>query len=171
MSALSAEARRREIKLATGELVHAVGGIEAAAELIGKGKSQVHRCTSVNDDDSFLNARDLAELERRSAVPFMTRLLAKLAGGVFLKLPEDFGDAAELPSRVMELAEELGDVSARVREAVADGVVRPREAEAVERELDELIEKAVATRALVRGMQGKDRPRIVPAGEREADHG
>jgi len=152
---LSAEARRREIKLASGQLVHALGGIEAAGSLISVSKSQVHRCTSVNDSDNFLNAGDVAELELRAARPFVTAALAKLAGGVFVPLPEALEGGEDLAFRVMDLAVELGHVSERVRQALADQVVHPAEAAAIERELDELIEKAASTRSIVRAMQGK----------------
>lgn len=150
---LSPEARRREIKLASADLVRAVGGLEAAAGLAGLGKSQVHRCVSVNDDSSFFNVAVAGDLEQRSDRPFVTIALAKLAGGVFIRLPEPFDDGADLALRVIDLVQELGDVSARVREALADGVVRPPEARAIERELDQLIEKSTETRAIVRALQ------------------
>jgi hypothetical protein len=161
---LSPVARRRELKLATGELVHAVGGLEAAGSLVGLGKSQVHRCTSVNDRDNFLNAGDVAELERRSDRPFVTLALAKLAGGVFIRLPETFGDGEELARRVMELAAGLGEVSSGVADALADGIVQAREAAAIEPSLDEVIEKATEIRALLRVIQGKGEPEAVASG-------
>jgi hypothetical protein len=161
---LSPVARRRELKLATGELVHAVGGLEAAGSLVGLGKSQVHRCTSVNDRDNFLNAGDVAELERRSDRPFVTLALAKLAGGVFIRLPESFGDGEELARRVMELAAGLGEVSSGVADALADGIVQAREAAAIEPSLDEVIEKATEIRALLRVIQGKGEPEAVSYG-------
>lgn len=147
--------RDRELKLATGDLADELGGIERTAEAIGKGKSHVHRCTSINDAESFLNLRDAAEGERRSAAKPVTRLLCKLAGGVFLPLPEAFEDAGELPLLVLRGADEFGDVCARVREAVADRVVKPAEAGAIEREIDELIDWAVQARSHVRALQGK----------------
>lgn len=150
---LAPEARRRELKLATAGLVQAVGGFEAAASLVPPGKSQIHRCASVNDRTSFLNVCDVAELEQRSARPHVTMTLAKLAGGVFIPLPEAFDDCHGLARKVLELAQELGEVSARVGEALGDGVVLPPEAAAIERELDDLIEKAAHTRAAVRAMQ------------------
>lgn len=148
--------RAREIKLATADLVDELHGLEAAAGLIGRGKSHLHRCTSVNDAESFLNLADAAELERRSTAKPVTRALCRLAGGVFLPLPEDFGDGSALPLQVMQLAQELGDVSAAVRSALENGVIDKGEAAETEREIDQLIDAAVRARATVRRLQGKD---------------
>lgn len=155
--------RARAIKLATGELAGACGGQEAAAAITGKSQSQVQRCCSINDDTSFINARDLALLEAHAGVQPVTELLCKLAGGVFMPLPDpNLGEGDALPLQVIALAEEVGDVSHAVREALRDATITGRELGEIEKQYDELIAKAVEGRAMVRAMQGKDAVQPIP---------
>jgi hypothetical protein len=156
MSGAPQSVRDRAIKLAARELVHAVGGQEAAAQLIGKSQSQVQRCCSINDDSNFLNARDIGVLEQYAPRPLVTMALAKLAGGVFLALPDPAIDQEDLALKIVNIADELGDVSHVVRDALKDAHVDSDEAEEVERELDQLIEVALAARSHVQMIQGKE---------------
>lgn len=144
----------RALKVASFRLVRAVGGEKVAAELIERSTSEVQRLADKNSGERYFTARQVATLEEQAPEPVVTQALCKLAGGVFLRLPTVFEDAAGLPMHVVALARELGDVSAKVTEVLADGVIRPAEAAEVERELDELIEKAVEARELVQRMQG-----------------
>lgn len=156
--------RARALKLATGEVVSACGGIEASASIINKGKSQVHRCTSINDADNFMGVRDVAQLEAYSGTQPVTRLLCKLAGGAFLQLPDPaLCDDDTLPLQVIGLADELGDVSHAVRDALRDGEVNRAELKEIEQQLDELVDKAIETRAMVQVMLGVE-PVVRPIG-------
>ena len=153
--------RDRALKLAARELVAGVGGQEAAASITGKSQSQIQRCCSVNDDTSYLNVRDAALLEQYAQRAQVTMEMAKQAGGTFLGLPDPAIDDDEIAMRVMQLAEELGDVSSGVRLALKDGRVDEGEAAAIERELDEVIEAAIAARSVVQRMQGAKRSAVV----------
>ncbi|XUU60668.1 phage regulatory CII family protein [Erythrobacter sp. HA6-11] len=157
MNGAPQKVRERSLKIATGELQSLCGGQEAAASIVGKSQSQLQRCASVNDADNFLNLRDAALLEAHAGEHPVTELLCRIAGGVFLVLPDPaLGDSANLPMQVIELADELGDVSHAVRDALRDGQVNRAEAGEIERQLDQLIDKAVEARAMVQAMQGKD---------------
>ena len=152
---LSDTARHRRLKKASADLSTDVGGIEAAAELCGKSKSVVGRNVTAHDEYYF-NLRDAAELERYASKPFVTAEMARLAGGVFVPLPESTIDGSGLREGVLAIAEELGDVSQATRDALKDMVVDPREGDTIVRELTELIEAAVHTRAMVQAMvEGK----------------
>lgn len=155
MSALTN--RERELKAASCDLFDAaVGKYELAADTIGLHKSQAHRCCSINDDTSFFNLRHVATMERLAPRPLVTMALARQAGGVFVRLPEAFGDETGLPMQVVGLVKEVGDVADALREGLADDDhLSARELARLERELDDLIDKAVQGRAQVRAMQGK----------------
>lgn len=168
MSALSI--REREIKLASADLFDdAVGKFEAAPDLIGLHKSQAHRCCSTNDETNFFNLRHVAAMERRAPLPLVTIALARQAGGVFIRLPEDFGDTSGLPMQVVALVKEVGDVADALREGLADDdALDSGELARIEREMDELIDKAVQGRAQVRAMQGKPAATPRPVAVQEA---
>lgn len=169
MSALAQAARGKALKEASGELVKSVGGLEAAADYRDKGKSTFGRYTLASDDEHFMPLRDAVELERIAPEPVITKMMCKLAGGVFLPLPDATPDCSEISLRVLELAKELGDVSAQVRIALAnDGQVDAVEAASIERELEQLVDSSVQTLALVRAIQGKPaaKPRTLPKKER-----
>lgn len=165
--------RGRSLKVATADVVDMLHGYEAAASRIDRGKSHVHRCASMHDADTFLNLRDAVELQRFADRPLITMEMCRQAGGVFLQLPEAFGDDGQLPMHVVQITQELGDVSHSVCDALADGRVSMEEAAAIETQIDELIEVAVQARAHVRVLQGKNVVRPADAGalsrdEREA---
>lgn len=155
MSVSPQSVRDRALKVASRELVALVGGQEAAADLIGKSQSQVQRCCSINDDTTYFNARDVSVLEQYADKPLVTMAQAKLAGGVFLALPDPALDDESLALQVMNIADELGDVSHVVREALRDGHVDTEEAAKTEGKLDDLVEAVISARALVQIMQGK----------------
>lgn len=153
--------RERDLKIATADLVEELNGYEAAASYIDRSKTVVHRWASDQDCEKFVPLRFVPELERRAGRPVITIALAKMAGGVFIRLPEGFGNSSGLPMHVVELVKEVGDVADALREGLADDdELDNAELAKIERELDELIDKAVQGRAQVRAMQGK---RAAPA--------
>lgn len=83
--------------------------------------------------------------------PHVTRLLCGMAGGIFVPLPPADGDVDALGGLMLTLAVELGDVSAEIRNALADdGRVTGGEAERVLSELDDL-DRASARLRMVLG--------------------
>ena len=148
--------RERELKNASSDLFdEAVGKYELAGDTIGLGKSQAQRCCSTSDESNFFNLRHVAAMERLAPRPLVTITLARMAGGVFIRLPEAFGDDSGLPMQVVSLVKEVGDVADALRAGMADGELDNDELARIERELDELIDRAVQGRAQVRAMQGK----------------
>ncbi|TXC73940.1 hypothetical protein FSZ31_04255 [Sphingorhabdus soli] len=128
---------------ATREMQRGVGGIEAAAEITGKSKSQHGRFQSPHDSD-LPTVGDIAMIEDISrgdpAHPAVTRLLCQLAGGVFVPLPAHDGDLPGLADSVVSLSCELGDVANAIRAGLADDqVLSAVEAGKVRRELDDLM--------------------------------
>ncbi|MEM6585764.1 MAG: phage regulatory CII family protein, partial [Pseudomonadota bacterium] len=127
-----------------------------AGGLTGKSQTQVQRCCSTHDRVNFMNLRDVALLEERAGEHPVTSELAKQAGGVFLPLPDpSIADNGTLALQVVAIADELGDVSGTIREAMAEGGVDAAELTSIESEFDHLIEAAVQGRALVQVKNGK----------------
>lgn len=145
----------RDLKVATADLVRDLHGYEAAGSYVNRGKSQAHRWASIDDHEDFIPLRFVPELERRAPVPHVTRALARIAGGVFIRLPTVFEDDDTLPLQVCALVDQLGDVSEAVRAGLADGRSCAADAARIEGEAEQLIEKAVALREYARLLQGK----------------
>lgn len=151
---LSPGARAKKLKQASRELTDSLGGIVASAEEIGKSKTVVGRNVNRNDEDFFFNLIDAARLEELAEKPFVTMAMARLAGGVFVALPETEVDATGLREKILTITEELGDVSAVTREALLDETVKACEADRIIKELDDLIERAVEMRESVAALGG-----------------
>jgi len=121
----------RQIKRATERLCNSLGRYEAAAAIIGKGKSTVHRWADHRNPDNadiFINLPDLCELEANAPEPLVTMTLCRLNGGVFVPLPDSAADPETLAGMVMQLSGRLGDLSREMATALADGTVTPAEA-------------------------------------------
>lgn len=144
------------LKQAVRKAIHACGGIEGAAATVEKSASHVGRWNSLNDVDlpTLGDALSLDEISvAKGEAPAILSKLASELGHVCIRLPDAASGGDSLPVHVMQLVEEVGDVSHRVRDALSNGEVEPREAAAIEIELDELIDKAVQARAYVRALQ------------------
>ncbi|NBW12163.1 MAG: hypothetical protein EBR82_29450 [Caulobacteraceae bacterium] len=139
MSALGRDARARALKLATGELVGSLGGIEGAAASLEKGKSVVGRWANRNDPDHFINVADLVNLELIAPRPVVTEQMCKLLGGLFVPHVDLAADEGSLSWLVMQLSKELGQLSGEIANALADGMVTDTEASAAEGHLQDLM--------------------------------
>ena len=145
--------RQQRLKAASSDLVSAAGGIEAAADLLGRGKSSIGRYVNRNDEDYSMPIDAVAALERvthgTAGHPQVTRELCRLAGGVFVPLPQAGASHDCLRAGVMRLSSELGDVAREIDTALTDDTVCPREEAAIHRQIDELIGKAIELKQAV----------------------
>ncbi|QIG79967.1 phage regulatory CII family protein [Stakelama tenebrarum] len=117
MAELSQE--ERSLALATKRAVQAAGGLEACSAETGLSTSQLSRCGSAHDRDS-LTLRDAATITQLGAgEPHMLNALARIAGGVFMMLPQA-GNSGSVESCLIDLASEFGAEAQSVREAMAD---------------------------------------------------
>ena len=151
---------QQRLKAAAKDLVGATGGIEAAADILAKGKSTIARWASINDEDYSMPIEAVAALERvtrgTAGAPQVTRELCRLAGGVFVPLPDAGASDGELRAGVMHLSAELGDVAREIDRALSDDRILPREESAIHRQIDELIGKAVELKQAVTLMVDRD---------------
>lgn len=146
------------LKRAVRTAVSRCGGVDGAG-------ATAHRSRSVAGDWANLNAPAfppadcaLALDEACVAMGQRPEILSAMAGElgfVLLPLPDAGGGAeTEIGMLVMAVADELGDVCARVREAMADREVKPAEAARIESEVEDLIQRAVQLKAHLRALQG-----------------
>lgn len=141
---------RIQIKRASELLVKSVGGIEPAAALLGKGTSTVGRWTNKNDLDYSMPVAEVRELEANAADPLVTKALCRMNGGVFVPLPVAPGCDSALPAKMMEIAAEVGDISRRIGEGLAnDGVLDAAETGRVLDEVHEAEQRLAELRALL----------------------
>lgn len=107
---------------ATKKAVQAAGGLEICERETGLSDSHISRCCSPNHRDS-ITIRDAVALEAighgEAGHPHILNAMARILGGVFIKLPEAVADDRTLQMSVIELTCELGDVSHAVSDAVA----------------------------------------------------
>lgn len=122
--------RGRRLKEASHVLHRAVGGIEDAAKITGKSKSQHSNFHNQRAPD-FATIDDIAKMEavaaRTPSWPPVTRMLCELAGGVFLPLPDEEAHEGPIALGVITLAKEFGDMAEAVSDGLADGVLEARE--------------------------------------------
>ena len=125
---------------ATKRDVQAAGGLEVCAAETGLSTSQLSRCGSTSHADS-LTIRDAATIGALTAgtrgAPFVLHALARLAGMIIIDGPGTVDTPDCVQASVMELVQELGDVSRSVSLAVADGKWTTREVDASLAELDQ----------------------------------
>lgn len=144
------------LKSACKVAVQLCGGKEGAGATADRGPSVAGDWGNVNHR-AFPPADCALALDEACVamgkLPPILRAMAAELGFTLIALPSGNAAEGELGMLVMALAEELGDVSARLREALADGVVRPREAAAIDAEVGDLIDRAVQLRALLRALQ------------------
>lgn len=128
------------LKRATRDLVRALGGIEVAADDLGKGKSTVHRWTDRNEADHFINIEDLAHLEAAAHRPLVTEQLARMAGCVLVTLPDDdLREPGAMADHMMDIMAQVGRLTLAVQAALHDGQVCAREVRELRALLADLI--------------------------------
>jgi hypothetical protein len=128
------------IKTATRALVRSVGGIEAAAMVCRYGKSAIAEGYDPHRPDRTLPVDVLADLERCAAEPFVTAVLARLAGYVLTPIaasamPEtqavaDVGSTSSAAFAEFAAGMADGRLSGAERAALADRLVAVNEASA-----------------------------------------
>lgn len=146
------------LKCAVRSDIKAGGGVECAAATCDKSSSHAGRWNSLNDPDlpTLGDALALAEVvAARGERPAILARMATELGYALIRLPDTTIAAGELPLHVCDLVTELGDVSDAVREGLADRKLEDTELAKIEAELDQLVDRAVQARALVRAMQDK----------------
>lgn len=129
------------------DLIRLAGGVEAAAAIIGKGKSQVGRFQSVHEPD-VMSIEDAISLEAatigKPGHPVMTRHMARRSGHALIKLPHKPATASDLLDLIGEVSAECGDLIAGLLAGVRNGDFSGDQQIAIREQIADLIEFAVA---------------------------
>lgn len=126
----------KRLKLATRELVAAVGGGKVAAAITGLSEGHVSRCQSEDHPDT-LSLQHLAQLELTAGRPIIAALLADLTG-CRVEVVAHEADAQMLSEGLISFVTEAGEFSAAVGKALSDKRITPREAKEALAELDDV---------------------------------
>jgi len=123
---------------ATKRDVQAAGGLDVCARETGLSDTHLSRCCSPNLRDS-ITIRDVATIQAighgAPGHPNILNALARLAGGVFIMLPEAHVEPVALQMSVLALSAELGDVAEAVRDACCGSSAGGQAVTAAERAL------------------------------------
>lgn len=121
------------IKAATRDLREACGDTGRAADIAGVSRSLMGRYCSTTDPD-LISLSAAAKLEAECGIPAVSQVLAERSGFRLVRM-SDGAQAGCLLRAHLNLADELGDVSKRIREASEDGEITPAEAASIDEHL------------------------------------
>lgn len=125
-----------KIRVACATLVKKVGGAEAAAVVTGLSHSHVWRCVQIADNGAadWLRVDSVADLERAAGDPVVSRAMAEICA--------DHGGAPGDPEqKFLRLIKGMGDLSAALADADADGRRTPAELQSLIREAGRVSQK------------------------------
>lgn len=142
-------------------------GVARCAGVDGAGVT-AGRCRSTAGDWNNLNSPSFPPLDCALALdevaiaqgqrPELLHALAGELGFTLIALPDLTAPAGEVGLLVLSIVTELGELSARVRDALADdGQIGPREAGVIDAEVGDLIEQAARLRSHLRVLQAGEK--------------
>lgn len=148
------------LKVLTGQLVKAVGGVEAAD---GYCRPNFRRLSEYGrvDNDCFMPIDTIDDLEAVThgtvGWPLVTRELARRRGFALVALPAAGPvPAARIHDVIARHCKEASEATSRVCAALGDGEISTAEAAEAVAEFDQAIEAAVAARALLQSYLGDE---------------
>lgn len=159
MTTLASRAvKGRMLKERTGELVAAVGGLEAAASYCRVSKTQLARYASLtaSDADYFAPIDVVRCLETAAGTPIVTEHMAVEAGGVFVAVPGTAASGADLLTLLAAQSRESSELTNALCLGLADGRLCAAEARKARDEVQQLVRVAMrmdAELALIMGEQ------------------
>lgn len=140
------------LKRASGTAVEAAGGVVAVAEKLGQARSKISEKASPFHLDRAFTVLDVAEIERLTKNPAITRELARLAG--FDLVPVGRFDIENPHTHLARVIAETGEVTALTAKALGDGTISAAEARRLKRETQQAIFALQAFEAQMAGLEG-----------------
>lgn len=144
------------LKRAVREAIRTNGGVDGAAATVDRSRSVAGDWMNLNHAafppmDKALALDEIAIA--KGELPPIACAYARELGGVFVPNVDCCADEGSLAGMVMQLSKELGDLAGAIGEALADGEVRPEEADAALRELDDMVRKQAQLKAVLEGIR------------------
>lgn len=125
----------RRFKEGFGDLVRHSGGVESAARVTRVGTSALYQMQSVNEIGHFPPVDVIADLEQKSGVPVLTKMLAEI-GGYSLIPVRPFSARGSFSVALAHLGKEVSEIFSEAAIALDDGCLTAREAKVLIREID-----------------------------------
>lgn len=138
-----------QIKAATRKLIETVGGLAFAEEATRVRKSKLSEYGQPHQEEVFMAADVIADLEAKAGDPVVTRALARISGHCLVALPSVAADE-NFVSRLGHVSKDCGAVIGRLGDALGnDGIVTAQEVRrsCLIQLTDEAIEQLVILRA------------------------
>lgn len=137
---------------------HGHHGVGELAAMIGMQRSALTRKTDGHVED--LTVRQMLAIGELQRDHRMVEEVCRRAGGVYVPLDQrDIADA-DIHQSFLQAVRELGEDSAAIQHALADGVVTDDEAAQVAREIDQTVAALCAVKARVMA-KANSRPSLV----------
>jgi hypothetical protein len=142
--------RERKLKIAFGELVGLVGGVEAAASDCRVSKSTIARYASLSpaDAECFAPVDVVRALEAVAGQAVITAELVNMADGVFIKVPS-VTRPADLFAALSDLSREASELTTAICAGFNDGKFCDVDAAKALSECNDVIQRAAQMGALL----------------------
>lgn len=144
---------QQELKTACRDLIRAFGGQVAAAARLHTRQQRISDCCS-NSTDAFLRLDEIAILEAETfgypGHPHVTSVLARHIGAELVTTPRTAATGTDLLKLYAAQAKETSDLAATLVDAHSDDEITLVEANAIDRDIDQVIANALAMRAEIR---------------------
>lgn len=114
------------LKEAEARLIETVG-VKRAADLLGRGRSQIYRYTDPAEPDAHLGSDQVRILEGATGDPIVTSFLAAEAGCALMDMRDDSVDG-DVPRDVAAFADRSSALYAAWAQSLSDGALDPSEA-------------------------------------------
>jgi len=137
------------LKTALHLLVEKLGGVAAAASVIGRNPGRISDAVS-RAGDAMLPADQVVALERVAGEPMVTAAMARAAGFRLIRDGVRAEPDALIPGRLGAVAQDAGALMQTVAAAIADGELTLRERAEAESVCDELARSVAALAAALR---------------------
>lgn len=151
----------QELREAQRALIRCYGGQEAVALRFDLGPRGQQKVSELLNSDRLLPLPWIAEMEAATrdlpGHPHVTTALARNVDRFTVIRPQEDAGTANLPSAVMAISCELGDLSRSVMQGLSDGDFCPADAEDALRELEHLEQHCASLRAQLQTLKREKR--------------
>ena len=120
------------IRGAQSDLVHEVGGVRRAGELVGRSTSEAGRWQS-DLDFKVTNVAQAMILQADCGRPLLTNVMLDFMAAHRSGVPESVACATELSEHIADMMDHAGRIFAEAARAQADGHITPAEAQRLRR--------------------------------------
>ena len=148
------ELERRALKSVVGLAVKTAGGQENAVNVTSRISRHVAFSEYANPEigDRHCPIDVAVELDQFNATPLILKAMARMTGHELIALPRVVGDDSPLGQISGAALKEVGEVFATLGKQLEDGKISRLEDQALNREIDEAVEKLLTLKLVAHAM-------------------